>query len=294
MFACSKDPTVVVLIATPTPILTEVPEMTFSPNSYPKTSPTAIPTAIPTNSSNLKHVVKWSSTKNNDWVPDSIPPECNDFSEIFNEFPVDINIVTEYGRPGKPGSNNTMYLAHGYIRSHTTPYDQITVRFPGNGFSLYAANMRTENYSILEKNGDIRQIDDSIKQVKLEFQHPCGIKVMFDHLVDLSPKWDSIVEKVPILMNDSRVTFFPIGEHFVESGEILSYSIGHPDNIYLDFGVYDLREKNNISTKIDSKWPEYSITGNYGLCWESLFNTETKSILKSLPGGIDDNSDYCN
>ena len=39
MFACSKDPTVVVLIATPTPILTEVPEMTFSLN----TSPTAIP-----------------------------------------------------------------------------------------------------------------------------------------------------------------------------------------------------------------------------------------------------------
>jgi hypothetical protein len=103
---------------------------------------------------------------------------------MFEILPIDISFVNEFSSPGRPGGDNSLYLAHGYLRSHNTPHDQIEVKFPAKGFSLYAVNRRLEDYYIRGKETDtIKHIVSSDEgQVKLEFHHPCGIAVMIDHL----------------------------------------------------------------------------------------------------------------
>ncbi|MFL2647246.1 MAG: hypothetical protein ACJ0KD_07310, partial [Dehalococcoidia bacterium] len=151
---------------------------------------------------------------------------------MFEILPIDISFVDEFSSPGRPGGDNSLYLAHGYLRSNSTPHDQIQVKFPAEGFSLYAANRRFEDYFIKEP-GNLKHIISTEEQVKLEFHHPCGIAVMLDHLAQVPEKWMKIIEDVPILKNSSVVTFMPPGQYFVESGEILSHAIGHETNTYM-------------------------------------------------------------
>ena len=142
-------------------------------------------------------------------------------------------------------------------------------------------NRRTESY-----------IDIDEEQVKLEFMHPCGILLRLDHLAQLSDRWATIIQDVPVT-SDSRVTFFPQHTHFVTQGEVIANGIGHASNTYLDFGVYDLRQTNNIASYIATAWPEYTGSADYGICWPELFDAATQELLYSLPAGAVATSDYC-
>jgi len=127
---------------TATATLTPLPTDTSTP--YPSSTPpaatlsqtqTTAPTAQPS--------VEWSN-ETGEWTASSTPPECGLLEEIFVVAPIDVSIVNEFARPGRPGGNGSYYLAHGYLRAHNTPHDQIEVKFPAEGFSLYAANRRVE------------------------------------------------------------------------------------------------------------------------------------------------------
>jgi hypothetical protein len=154
------------------------------------------------------------------------------------------------------------------------------VRFPADGFSLYAANRRLEE-SI-----------SNAEQVKLLFHHPCGIQVWIDHLAKPTDRWASIIEDVPVTTS-SRITFMPAGTHQVQAGEVLANGIGHEHHTYLDFGVYDLRNKNSVAEMITNEWPDYRSTGDYAICWSTFFGPDTQQLLEALPAGAVDTSDYC-
>ena len=228
-------------------------------------------------------LISWQINKDKMWRSNNTPVACGPLDELFSIFPIDISILMQFARPGRATTmgNDPIYVAHGSLRADNTPHDQISVKFPATGFSLYAVNRRTESY-----------IDSDEEQVKLEFMHPCGILLRLDHLAQLSDRWATIIQDVPVT-SDSRVTFFPQHTHFVTQGEVIANGIGHASNTYLDFGVYDLRQNNNIANYIATDWPEYQGSADHGICWPLLFSTEIETLLYSLPAGAVATSDYC-
>ena len=245
-----------------------------------KPTPTPTPTQTPTE----QIFVKWSNWETGEWSPSSTPPKCGPLEDMFDVFPLDIAVVDEFTPPGRPGGDGSYYISHGHLRSHNTPHDQITVKFPAEGFSLYAASRRLQDYSVHGKTSTDEE------QVKLHFHHPCGIKIMIDHIAQITDRWSEITASVPVLVNDSRETFMPDGQYLVESGEVLGYAIGHSTNTYLDFGVYDLREKNNVSEIMERDFPQYAATASHGICWANLFGAETQKLLE---GKAVSSSDFC-
>ena len=285
---------------TPTQLPAQTPTVmpTFtpvSPTATPK-PPTVTPTPVPTatgtlHPDDLQIFVKWSNWETGEWSPSSTPPKCGPLEDMFNVFPLDIAVVDVFTPPGRPGGNGSYYISHGHLRSQNTPHNQIDVKFPAEGFSLYAVNRRLEDYYIEEKETDtIKHIADDEEQVKLEFHHPCGIKIMIDHIAQINDRWSEIIKNVPVLLNDSGVTFMPDGQYFVESGEVLGYAIGHSTNTNLDFGVYDLRNKNDLAEMMARDWPQYAITASHAICWTDLFGAETQKLLE---GKAVSSSDFC-
>jgi hypothetical protein len=245
------------------------------------TTTTTTTTTSPTTSTSAP-LVRWNTNSEKEWAPSSDPPPCEPFGEVFSVFPIDTNLLTQFARPGRTGADGTtpIYIAHGALRADNSQYDQIDVRFPADGFSLYAANRRLEETISNEE------------QVKLLFHHPCGIQIWIDHLAKPTDRWASIIEDVPVTTS-SRITFMPAGTHQVQAGEVLANGIGHEHHTYLDFGVYDLRNKNSVVEMIANEWPDYRSTGDYAICWSTFFGPETQQLLEALPAGAVATSDYC-
>ena len=268
---------------TPTPAATPTPPTVMS---SPKLTQTPVPTVQP--------FVYWSNWETGEWTPSSTPPKCGPLEEMFDVLPIGVTIVDTFTPPGRPGGNGSYYIAHGHLRSNNTPHDQIEVKFPAEGFSLYAANRRVEDYYIEEKETNTRRhIVDDEEQVKLTFHHPCGIAVTIAHLAQVTDRWAEIIKDVPVFTNDSRVTFMPSGKYFVESGEVLAHAIGHATNTYLDFGVYDLRSKNDSAERLARDWPEYVSVVSHGICWAGLFGPEVQQLLEGKAADSDATSDFC-
>tara|TARA_A100001037_G_scaffold39777_1_gene30902 strand:- start:198 stop:1157 length:960 start_codon:yes stop_codon:yes gene_type:complete len=264
---------------TPTPPL----QATSSPTPLLQATPSPTPPLQATATGpRQRSTIRWNSDKNGDWMPNQTPPDCGSIEKLFQIFPLDVKALTQFARPGRSGDGNTIYIGHGSLRADNSIYSDVEVRFPAEGFSLAHVNRRLESY-----------INSGEEQVKLEFIHPCGVLVRLDHLTGLSDRWASIIGKVPLLTDNSQITFLPQNVHYVDPGEILSAGIGHPTNTYLDFGVYDLRTKNNIASFIANDWPDYRGTADYGVCWSSFFGETVASILSNLPAGSNPSSDYC-
>ena len=244
-------------------------------------SPTLAPPTSTLSDQENSNEVRWQVDRNGEWSYIGNPPDCEPFETLFTTFPIEMEYLTQFARPGRTGMGETIYIGHGALRADTSIHDQVTVRFPAEGFSLAQVSRRFENY-----------IDSNEEQIKLEFIHPCGLLVRLDHLARLSNRWALIVEGVP-LGTDSRITFFPQNVHFVAAGEILSEGIGHAANTYLDFGVYDFRNKNDVASYVVSHWPDYRGTADYGICWSAFFGAETEKALSELPAGANPLSDYC-
>jgi len=272
---------------TPTP--TPAPTATLNPAQI-KTIPTptpsstsdsqtlAPPTATPSDQESSDEV-RWQVDRNGEWSSTGNPPDCGPFEKLFTTFPIETQHLTQFARPGRTGMGGTIYIGHGALRTDNSIHDEVTVRFSAEGFSLAHVSRRFQG-------------DSSEEQIKLEFIHPCGILIRLDHLARLSNRWALIVEEVPV-GTDSRITFLPQNVHFVAAGEILSEGVGHAANPYLDFGVYDLREKNNIASYVASDWPDDKGTVDYGICWSTFFGLEIENVLSELPAGSNPLSDYC-
>lgn len=132
----------------------------------------------------------------------------------------------------------------------------------------------------------------------IDFLHECGILHRFDHLLALSPPLQALVDLLPPpVERDSRTT--PVGAgHAVRAGDMLATSVGSPKagNLFIDWGVYDLRQRNAASENpawLASHPGEFA---SYAICWFDYLDPGDAAIVRSLPSGSSESgahSDYC-
>ncbi len=205
---------------------------------------------------------------------------------IFN-VPIDISKATAVLYPGQ--ERNGDYKAHGGFRfDHSRP-DEISVLAP-----IDAAVIAGAKYPV---NGEL--------QYTFDFENSCGIRYRLGHLLKLTPKFQAIAERFPLPTTlDSRTTevYPPIS---IKKDEVIAIAVGlmgigvggtGQSNTFVDWGVYDYREKNEASK--DPIWAasHTADTYQYAVCWFDWISPENKAFVLALPaadGVSGTKSDYC-
>lgn len=203
------------------------------------------------------------------------------------QMPVDINKATSTLYPGQIRGGD--YKAHGGFRFDGSKPNEITVTAPYDAEVI--AGARYPAY------GEV--------QYTFDFENPCGIRYRFGHLLTLSPKFQKIAEGFPMPEGlDSRTTqvYPPIK---VKQGEVIATAVGlntgGPSvfgglNTFVDWGVYDYRQKNESSK--DPAWTAkhpHEIE-QYAVCWFDWISEQDREKVLSLPpsdGQSGKSSDYC-
>lgn len=211
--------------------------------------------------------------------------------------PIDLSKATSVLYPGQLRGGE--FKAHGGFRFDSSKPDEIIVTAPYDAKVIAGARYQV--------NGEI--------QYTFDFEHPCGIRYRFGHLLTLPPKFQTIAKKFPLPKGlDSRTTqVYPAIE--VKQGEVIATAVGltkgGPDmnrgyNTFVDWGVYDYRQQNEASKDPnwvtahaeDPNWAQYynSETYRYAVCWFDWIAPENKAKVLSLPssdGQSGKTSDYC-
>ena len=224
---------------------------------------------------------KWIRTSNN-----KIVPKCDE-PFIINS-PVDLNLVSGILYPGQ--IRGTDYKPHGSFRFDDLVNNEVEVRAITEGYVKKVAKYE----------------DEWSEQKLLFYVNPCGIMVMHDHLVDVSPKLQELYDTIPLGENgDSRTTDVSDKDVKLEKGELIATSVGYEyfpggandKNIFVDFGLYDLREENGViySNELRSEHTNINEYGQYARCWLDYLSNKDGEYLSSLPPGGSEGSvsDYC-
>lgn len=208
-------------------------------------------------------------------------------SPFVFQMPVDMRKATSILYPGQERGGN--YKAHGGFRFDISRPDEITVTAPFDAQVIAGARYPVE--------GEL--------QYTFDFAHPCGIRYRFGHLLTLAPKFQTIADKFPLPKDlDSRTTEVYPGVA-VKQGEIIATAVGlnrgGPDalgglNTFVDWGVYDYRQKNEISK--NPAWAAnhpYEIE-QYAVCWFDWISVGDRATVLALPSSDSQSgkmSDYC-
>lgn len=209
------------------------------------------------------------------------PPRCP--QPILAKSPSDMSRATDIGLPGQ--YRGTHYKAHGGVRFDGSEATDITVQLP-----LDATLVGLKRYFEADE-----------LQYLLEFEHPCGIRIRFDHVAVSTPQFQAIAETTPAPTADTRSVPTPelFGQKFTAGTQVAS-AVGMPkaNNIGYDFGVYDIRQPNAVSR--NSTWADLhrdeSSYAYYGVCWIPMLPSAQAKQLRSLYGSNPTNtyiSDYC-
>jgi hypothetical protein len=191
--------------------------------------------------------------------------------------PVDLSKVTSILYPGQERGGD--YKAHGGFGFDNATDNLVTVKIPLSGKITSVVRYR--------ELGEIQYL--------LEFEGDCGVSFRFDHLRKLTPKFEAVVNAFPI-KEDTRGDRVspPVA---VTVGEVIATEVGFLNNVSVDFGVYDMRQKNEASK--DPAWAsahsQYS-THSYGICWLNSLPQADSAAVKLLPSRDAKNgkrSDYC-
>ena len=191
--------------------------------------------------------------------------------------PVDLSKVTSILYPGQERGGD--YKAHGGFGFDNATDNLVTVKIPLNG----------------KVNRVVRYREMGEIQYLFEFDGDCGVSFRFDHLRKLTPKFEAIVNAFPI-KEDTRTDLVspPVA---VKVGEVIATEVGFLKNVSVDFGVYDMRQKNEASkdpawASAHSQYPADS----YGICWLNSLPQADSLAVKLLPSRDAKNgktSDYC-
>ena len=191
--------------------------------------------------------------------------------------PVDLSKVTSILYPGQERGGN--YKAHGGFGFDNASDNLVTVKIPLNGKISRVVRYR--------EMGEIQYL--------FEFDGNCGVSFRFDHLRKLTPKFEAVVNAFPI-KEDTRTD--PVNPPVaVTVGEVIATEVGFLNNVSVDFGVYDMRQKNEVSkdpvwASAHSQYPADS----YGICWLNSLPQADSAIVNLLPGRdgkFEKKSDYC-
>lgn len=220
--------------------------------------------------------VVWQKTGTG-WLAMGTPPACSD--PLLLQSPVDVTKATAILYPGQTRGGN--YKAHGGFR-FSGASNAVTVSAP-----LAAQLVEGSRY-----------IEQGETQYLLVFQNPCGLRYRFDHLLTLAPAFATAVATLPAAQVDQSQTTAFTNPVEVKAGDVIATAVGFAKtkNVSVDFGVYDLRQKNAASS--NAAWaashdPEQA---HYALCWLDLLPSPDKTKAKALPGAdqtAGKTSDFC-
>jgi len=191
--------------------------------------------------------------------------------------PVDLSKVTSILYPGQERGGN--YKAHGGFGFDNATDNLVTVKIPLNGKITRVVRYR--------EMGEIQYL--------FEFDGNCGVSFRFDHLRKLTPKFEAVVNAFPVKEDTRTDPVSPPVEVMV--GEVIATEVGFLKNVSVDFGVYDMRKKNESSkdpvwASAHSQFPADS----HGICWlNSLPQNDSVAVnlLPSRDGINGKKSDYC-
>jgi len=240
------------------------------------TNSTIVNTAANANSGTSTNV-SWQFNGSS-WQPSGQPPACPD--PLVLQTPVDIGQATAILYPGQTRGGD--YKAHGGFRFTAIANNAMTVVAP-----LAAQVVEGSRY-----------IEGGEVQYLFTFINACGLMYRLDHLLTLSPALQAIADQFPAAkVDDSRTTRVepPVP---VQAGDTLATAIGFKttDNVFVDFGLYDLRQKNAKAG--EAAWAaSHSVQlAQYGVCWFDYLTTADEQTVRSLPAGDSTSgktSDYC-
>jgi hypothetical protein len=92
---------------------------------------------------------------------------------------------------------------------------------------------------------------------------------------------------------------------YIKKGDLLATQVGYENfpggaggkNIFVDFGLYDLRQVNGVEYDSNFRLKHSNVNeyGTHALCWLDYLEEPAKSVVKGLPagGGEGKVSDYC-
>lgn len=218
------------------------------------------------------------------WEAHGDVPTCDEPFKV--SMPVNEELVTGMLYPGQ--YRGGQFKPHGGFRFDSSAPEDITVYSPADGQVRMAASY------LYAEGSDV--------QYMIDIMTNCGIMYRFDHLHVLSSKLEKVLEHLPSPKpNDSRGHFLsePL---YVEEGEVLAEAVGFGDfngrpNVFVDFGVYDVRQRNMVSQQ--ASWPAddhgWSELAPYGICWlDYLVPGSLGDRLKTLPTGKEGRTSvYC-
>ncbi|MDP2671495.1 MAG: hypothetical protein Q8P13_03515 [bacterium] len=223
--------------------------------------------------------ITWMQTATG-WQASGTPPTCP--SPVLKT-PVALTKVTSILYPGQVRGGN--YKPHGGFRFDTAKSSSVSV-----SAAMDAVVVRGSRYLV---NGEI--------QYTFDFIAPCGIMYRLGHLLVLDSKYQKIAASFPAAKEGDSRTENVNPQVEVNAGETIATAVGITKgglNVFFDFGVYDLKTKNQASK--DAAWaakPEHDPElAQHALCWFDLLPSTDTSKVKSLPGAdgtAGKTSDYC-
>jgi hypothetical protein len=223
--------------------------------------------------------VKWAFNGST-WNVTGTPPTCG--TPLVARSPVDVTQATSILYPGQVRGGN--YKPHGGFRFDTKTDNTLTVVAPADAMVVSGA----------------RYIESGEVQYLFDLQTPCGIRYRFDHLLTLSDTFQAIANTFMTPQVDDTRTNTIAQPVSIKAGTTIATEIGvrSTHNYFIDFGVYDLRQKNSISE--NSTWAAehdgVREMGWYGICWLRHLPVVDVSIVEALPGAdgvLGKTSDYC-
>lgn len=221
--------------------------------------------------------VEWRRTGSG-WRAIGTPPACPE--PLSMQAPVNTSLATSVLYPGQTRGGD--YKAHGGFRFDNADQNAVSVEAPMDALVVEAS----------------RYIERGEVQYLFTFINPCGIMYRFDHLLRLSPQMQRIADALPEAKEgDSRTTAVDPAIP-VLAGEILATGVGFAEtgNTFVDFGVYDLRQKNAASQDADWAATHSLDLAQHAICWFDLLPGLDAERIRSLPAADSTSgatSDYC-
>lgn len=211
------------------------------------------------------------------WATEGVPPACP-INLIFSS-PVPVSSVEAVLYPGQ--LRGTHYKAHGGFLFAQGTNASVTVRASLNGYVFRGA----------------RYVEAGEVQYMFDIIHSCGLMYRLDHLLTLSPRFQALADMLPAPTESSATTRFP-PDHWINEGEIIATAVGFSltGNTSLDWGVYDLRQRNRASDDADWLAAHPGEQAPYAVCWLDYLTSVESTQLRALPGGDGVSgkmSDYC-
>lgn len=215
------------------------------------------------------------------WKATSTAPACPD--PLTLPLPADITKATGVLYPGQTRGGN--YKPHGGLRFDNTQNDEVSVTSPMDGVIV-----RGSQYLV---NGEMQYTFDIINE--------CGIMHRLGHFLVLAPKFQEIANTFPAASENSSQTTSVDPPVTVSAGEVLATAVGVTKggvNTFFDWGVYDLRSKNEISQ--NATWAKEHEQDKelapHAVCWFDWLSAANAAKVRSLPPGdpaSGKTSDYC-